>query len=264
MDTKKLIITSVKEMISNSTSKEKINKLNKKHDQKSHFVPYKYRIFGGILQSLNIQFGNFIETLVRNIVSNDKNLVLFKETGKKNINLSINKDTDRIIDEYITKRQEETSLKNFEKEFDNLLLDIFKSEKNNSTSDNIIKHDIDLLFKKNNKIYYVEFKYTDDHDTGKFIDINRKFLKTYAGLINYLNIKNKEDLVPFIYYFNRITKKVNFFVFEDTNILRGEKFFDKFLNVKYSLVEDELKNISEDKETVKVFDELYNKIRYDK
>ena len=45
-----------------------------------------------------------------------------------------------------------------------------------------ITHDVDILFKnlKSNTYYYVEVKYNDDHDTGKFVDINRKFLKTYA------------------------------------------------------------------------------------
>lgn len=38
---------------------------------KVHFAPIRYRIIGGILQGLNIKFGNFIEQLLRNVVEID-------------------------------------------------------------------------------------------------------------------------------------------------------------------------------------------------
>jgi hypothetical protein len=54
---------------------------------------------------------------------------------------------------------------------------------------NTFKRDIDLLFKnKSDRYYYLEIKYNDDHDTGKFVGINRKFIKTYAYLVNELKI----------------------------------------------------------------------------
>ncbi len=208
MNIHQIIVDSVKNMLDKTISPEKIKNIMKKHDQKVHFIPYKYRIFGGILQSLNIQFGNFIETLVQQIIIQDQNLTILKECGKKK--LIINSKTDRIIDEYITKRQVNMSLKSFEQDFNKLLIDIFNSEKSDKSSLEVIKHDIDMIFKtKDGVTHYIEFKYTDDHDTGKFADINRKFLKTYAGLINYLGVQNFEDLVPSIYYFNNIIKKCN-------------------------------------------------------
>ena len=66
-----------------------------------------------------------------------------------------------------------------------------KKNESNVNSDTItITHDVDILFKNlhNNTYYYVEVKYNDDHDTGKFVDINRKFLKTYAYLKRALGI----------------------------------------------------------------------------
>ena len=43
----------------------------------------------------------------------------------------------------------------------------------NKTNDQTIyfKQDIDLLFETNDSIVYLEIKYNDDHDTGKFADI---------------------------------------------------------------------------------------------
>lgn len=264
MNIHKIIVSSVKQMLDNTLSDKKIEKIRLKHDNKVHFVPYRYRILGGLLQSLNIQFGNFIETLVSNIIKNDNKLKLLPQSGTKNAKLSINDNTNRIIDEYITKKEREVKVKDFDKEFNKLLNDIFDSEIKNPSDKNIIKHDIDLLFEDTNGIVnYMEFKYTDDHDTGKFLDINRKFLKTYAGLINLLQIKDQNKIFPFIYYFNNIVKKQNHFINEDTNILRGEKLFDKFLQIKYSEVSDALQNTSEDTETAKIFDDLYNKIRYE-
>jgi hypothetical protein len=261
-----IVEESVKKLLDNTISEKKLKVIKARHDQKVHFIPYKYRILGGLLQSLNIQFGNFIENLIPHIASMDidPNLRFLDESGKKNIKLSINHSTDRLINEYMTKRQINLSFKTFDQEFQSLLQAIFDSEKANNIKDNIIRHDLDMIFqdKKDGKIYYIESKYTDDHDTGKFIDINSKFLKTYAGLINYLEIEKAEDLHPYIFYFNKIIKKANYFVCEDTHILRGAEFFDKFLTCKYEELENVLSNISESKFIVATFDDLYQKIRY--
>jgi len=62
---KQLIKESVLRLISNTTVDAKTGKIIEKHEVKTHFVPIRYRIFGGLLQSLNIQFGNFIEVLMQ-------------------------------------------------------------------------------------------------------------------------------------------------------------------------------------------------------
>lgn len=45
--------------------------MTEKHNKKVHFIPVRYRILGGILQGLNIKFGNFIEQLIHNLVEID-------------------------------------------------------------------------------------------------------------------------------------------------------------------------------------------------
>ncbi|WP_241517601.1 hypothetical protein [Campylobacter blaseri] len=49
-----ILTKAVKNLITHSKSKSKIESLRKKHSKKLHFIPIKYRIFGGILQSMNI------------------------------------------------------------------------------------------------------------------------------------------------------------------------------------------------------------------
>ena len=126
------------------------------------------------------------------------------------------------------------------------------------------KHDVDVLFKDNRSgtYYYIELKYNDDHDTGKFVDINRKFLKTYAGLVKRLAVKDIKQLKPILYYLNRKTMKGNIYLPEEKYIYRGEKLFEEFLTMKYNDLDGYLKNVSEDKEIVEIFDNLYKKIRF--
>lgn len=54
--------------------------------------------------------------------------------------------------------------------------------------------------------------------------------------------------------------KGNIYVPESTNIKRGKKFFDKFLSVKYTDVNDYMSNLSESDEIVEMFNELYRKV----
>jgi len=68
---REIINKTVLEMLENSASESNIKKLTRKHIDKVHFIPIRYRIFGGILQGLNIKFGNFIENLMSNIVEID-------------------------------------------------------------------------------------------------------------------------------------------------------------------------------------------------
>lgn len=255
-----LIYKSVKKILDNSTSKEKINHIFEKHAVKPHFMPLRYRVLGGLLQSMNIQFGNFIETLMSEIISNEKNLEIVTEiSGNKNVVYEISAENEERIDRYITDCQTAKN-KDISNDFPLLLKDIYSD---NSSHINKIKHDVDMLFrdKRNNKIYYLEMKYNDDHDTGKFIDINRKFIKTYAYFAKYYNVNDIDTLTPYLFYFTEKRMKGNIYVPEDTNILRGSEFFNKFnLSITYKDVEEALENFSEDNKNVQTFDELYNKI----
>lgn len=111
------------------------------------------------------------------------------------------------------------------------------------------------------QLFLQRFKYTDDHDTGKFADINRKFIKTWAGLVVRLGITNPDDLIPIIYYFNP-TKRYGPIHTPSRNIYRGQQLFDRFLQTKYSDVDKYLTEISDDPEILRVFDDMYQRVRY--
>ncbi|MCX5783574.1 MAG: restriction endonuclease [Elusimicrobia bacterium] len=263
MKGKELIKESVVRLLDNTINPIKIKQITDKHEEKTHFIPVKYRVFGGLLQSLNIQFGNFIEVLMHKIIEKEKNLeIVGRISGKKNVPLSLNDETNALIDKFIVDRTSE-GLKDLELKFEKLLKSIIVAQ-NLEKNFVMAKHDVDVLFrnKKDGVFYYVELKYNDDHDTGKFMDINRKFIKTYAGLVKELNIKETSQLKPILYYFNRKIMKGNIYVPEQKNIYRGEKLFTEFLSTNYDELDNYLTNISEDKEIIKIFDDLYNSIRF--
>jgi len=260
---KQIIQQTVRQMLAESMSVRNINRLTKKHEGKVHFIPIRYRIIGGILQGLNIKFGNFIEQLMRNIVEIDPNVVSLPESGKK-IRLFFTHETDAIIDTYITERQLPNSPDDCTPLFDALLGKILEIEGSADERDRqgIVK-DIDGLFRtREGLIIFTELKYNDDHDTGKFADINRKFIKTWAGLAVRLAIKNPDELVPIIYYFNP-TKRYGPIHTPSRNILRGTQLFDQFLETKYSDVDRYLSEIGEDPDILKIFDEMFQRVRHE-
>ena len=257
-----ILTDSIKSLIKHSSSPSKIKSLEEKHIVKLHFIPYKYRVFGGILQSMNIQFGNFIEKVMDEVISDNLNNEIIRQySGKKSNNFALSKKSDALIDAYITNCQignysEDELLQNF----NNLIKEINKNESNVSNEVAYFKHDVDVLFrdKSTNIYYYVEIKYNDDHDTGKFVDINRKLLKTYA----YLQRELGEDkiLKPILFYFNNKKMKGNIYLPESQVIYRGKRFFDSYTNIKYEYMDAYMKNISESPETIQAFNDLYTKI----
>lgn len=254
---------SIEIMISNAGSEKKINKLKKKHEKKIHFIPIKYRVFGGIIQSMNIQFGNFIEEAIHQILLANKNNKIIEEySGKRSNKFCISKKTERLIDQYITDCETHTYSEEEQKiNYNKLLEMIVENEKNENLETINFKHDVDVLFKDNISgiTYYVEIKYNDDHDTGKFIDINRKLLKTYAYLVRELKIYDKDKFKPMLFYFTNKRMKGNIYIPEN-EIYRGSRFFDKYTTIKYSDLEDYMLNISEDEETISQFNDMYNKV----
>ena len=117
---KQIIRKTVLEMLGDSMSSGNIRKMAEKHAEKVHFVPIRYRIVGGILQGLNIRFGNFIEQLLRNIVEIDTGVKVMEDSGKK-IRLFLTHETDALIDSYITERQLPNSPDDCSRMFSNLL-----------------------------------------------------------------------------------------------------------------------------------------------
>ncbi len=74
-----ILTISVKKLLDNSIKDNKIHSLQKKHDLKLHFIPYRYRIFGGLLQSMNIQFGNFLEKVIAEILARNSDLQILEK-----------------------------------------------------------------------------------------------------------------------------------------------------------------------------------------
>ncbi|GMB89843.1 hypothetical protein NHP190002_05220 [Helicobacter ailurogastricus] len=228
-DYQTLIHAIAREILQNCLD-SKIADLMQAHSRKLHFIPTKYRIFGGLLQSMNIQFGNFIEVLMTKLIARDSRYEILEQySGQKKNKFALSKTNDTLIDQYITKCQTENL--ELENAFKQLCAQIFS---NNKRTDNSIyvTHDIDLLFKdkESQKIYYVEIKYNDNHDTDKFVGINRKFIKTYAYLLHALSIPTPDALVPILFYFNDKKMKDNKFIPEHGHIYRGQRFFDEFLS----------------------------------
>lgn len=261
---KEIIRVTVMQMLGDSMSPVNIRKITGKHKEKVHFVPIQYRIMGGILQGLNIKFGNFIERLLRNIIEIDDSVKVMEDSGKK-IKLFFTHQTDALIDSYITDRQLSDSPDDCTEKFDNLLKEILAIE-NNATDKQRqgITKDVDGLFQtEDGLIVYTELKYNDDHDTGKFVDINRKFIKTWAGLAVRYQIKSTSQLLPILYYFNS-KKRYGPIYTPSKNIMRGSQLFEQFLHINYSDVDGYLSEIGDDPEILAIFDNMYNTVRNQK
>ena len=257
-EVKELINSAVLKMIENTGSASKLATLKAKHDEKMHFIPKRYRVFGGLLQSMNIQFGNFIEELMSVLISNEERYEILEEySGKMSNAFLLSKTNDARIDAYISNCQYGDV--DVDVEFPKLLQAIVDDNDENTET---FKHDIDLLFrdKVTGKIYYLESKYNDDHDTGKFVDINRKFIKTYAYLVREFGIDSIDTLIPILFFFTNKKMKGNIYVPERTNIRRGKNFFDEFLHIQYEDVDEYLSSLSESDDVVEMFDDLYRRV----
>src|SRR3990172_2115273 len=117
---REIVRRTVEEMLRSSISDANIRRIAERHQEKIHFVPIRYRVIGGILQGLNIKFGNFIEKLMSNIVEIDEGVEKMPDSGKK-IRLYFTDETDALIDSYISGRQLPASPADCTPLFDNLL-----------------------------------------------------------------------------------------------------------------------------------------------
>ncbi|MCI0552195.1 MAG: restriction endonuclease [Anaerolineae bacterium] len=258
---KEVIRKTVIQMLDGSVSPINIRRMARKHEEKPHFIPIRYRIVGGILQGLNIKLGNFIEQLLSNIVELDTGVRAMEDSGRK-ILLSFTPQTDALIDSYITRRQLPNSPDDCTQQFEDLLQNILKIESAvpDSERGGIVK-DVDGLFQTaDGLIVYTELKYNDDHDTGKFVDINRKFIKTWAGLAVRYQIESTDQLLPILYYFNPRKRYGPIYV-PSKNIMRGSQLFERFFHINYKDVDRYLKEVGDDPEILAIFDRIYDLIR---
>ena len=258
---KQIVRDAIVKIIRDTASERNIERSLRLHEAKIHFVPTKYRVLGGLLQSLNIKFGNFIEKLIALVVERDANVEALPSSGKK-VRFSMTAETDTLIDRYITSRQLPGSPDKCDDLFETLLKEIVRIEAQRAGEKQLITKDVDALFKSSTgQIVYLEIKYNDDHDTGKFVDINRKFIKTYAGLVNLLGITDAAQLKPVLYYFNPVKRWGPIYT-PSSNIYRGSQLFDEYFETKFLDIDSYLRNLGDDPTIISIFDELYKAIRY--
>lgn len=253
------IKATVSSLLASTASPQKLGQLAERHRDKIHFVPIRYRMLGGILQSLNIRSGYLVEKILRSIVDQEPHLERITAIPDR-ATLSISERSDGSIDTFITHRPLASSPDPTD-DFKALLQELNTNERRfpPATSGN---YDVDLIFqdKRTNKAYYVEVKYQDDHDTGKFVDINRKILKTYAGLLGAYAIEANVELQPILYYFTRHRRLENIYI-PESHIRRGPGLFEDFFTLSYDELDEYLNTISEDPDIVGLFDALYENIR---
>ncbi|MCM1545918.1 MAG: TdeIII family type II restriction endonuclease [Clostridiales bacterium] len=261
-EVQEILTQSVKKLLDNTVKENKIQSLKKKHNIKLHFIPYRYRVFGGLLQSMNIQFGNFLEKVIAEVLSRNPDVEIIEQySGKKSNKFELSLKSDRLIDTYISDCQTHNyDAEMLKSRYTALLAAIKKNESESGLEVSTFNHDVDILFrdKRTQTVSYVEVKYNDDHDTDKFVGINRKLLKTYAYLQRELG--QDVDLRPILFYFNNKRMKGNIYIPEDWCIFRGERFFKTFTDIKYEDLDFYMKNISESSEVIKIFDNLYQRV----
>jgi len=236
----------IKETIKRLTGGEEeierqIDILIQKHLTKVHFIPLKYRVLGGLIQSLNIKFGEFVELLLDEIITSEPNFSVVEGTSGVTLTLELEDNCERFIDEYINNppRGRNEILSTINTRINDLYNKIFLLQNSPAGKFHKKQLDVNVLFKIGETYYYVETKYNDDHDTGKFQDINRKFLKTYAGLVRYFKFTNPKQFKPILYYFNQsIRYNPNPYLRENIEIMRGPLFFTNFkTHIKYEEIE---------------------------
>jgi hypothetical protein len=253
-------------------SAEELDELIERHKKKrAHFMPVYLRVLGGYLQSLNIRYGGFIEKEIERVIRilsdyGRTNFDVDSEYSGEKLTLMLEENSRKAIDDYVSEGK--IKHKASEQEFSELLDTIFRYQTSLEGKFESRKLDVNLLMRDrdSNRYYYIEVKYCDDHDTGKFVSINRKFLYTFAGLIHELWIHGKihskdnikDNIVPILYYFEDGLKKYeNVFLIEGTNVLRGKQLFELFgVPEAYDVIisaldpknyEDKIKKTIEDK-----------------
>jgi hypothetical protein len=143
---KQIVRDAIVKIIRDTAAEKNIGKSLRLHESKIHFVPTRYRVLGGLLQSLNIKFGNFIEKLMALVVERDANVEALPSSGKK-VRFSMTAETDGLIDRYITNRQLPGSPDKCDDLFKSLLEEIVRIETLSTEEKQTITKDVDALFK---------------------------------------------------------------------------------------------------------------------
>ncbi len=247
-----LIKQALEDTVWSAFSQDAIDRVAKKNSTKVHFIPVGVRVFSGVVQALNIRYGNFIQALMGKLVEHEHSLTLHELSGKK-VDFHVSGNVNIEVDSYmgVRKQGSESSLNSDYQNFRKRWGSAAKAEK-------LLKapNDVDLLFTdKNNQLVYVELKFNDDHDTGKHPDIYRKVLKTGLAIEQLLS----KPVLPCVYYFNPGQRKLVSYLPESQRF-SGSEFFEKYLTVDYSLVANRLMHLSETDEVKARFQALADSV----
>lgn len=247
----------LEDLLERNFSMKKVEYLRHKHAQKDHFIPANYRIAGGLLQSLNIQFGNFIEELLQRLIKADPSLRR-RSFANKRIECRYTEQSEQAIERFIRERSTSGAATNLSLEqFHEILREIVSFETNSKLKKQAkVTTDIDTMFLHNNTDVYVELKAVDDHDTTKIKGIYRKALTTYAGLISQLGCTEYTDLKVCVYYFQPIIK-VNFNLMPREYVYHGASFFERYLSTSYEDVRLVLREFSQREDVKLKFDDFF-------
>jgi hypothetical protein len=255
-----VVRTRVQRLIAEATDLDRLSVAFAEHRAKIHFIPTHYRVLGGVLHAMNIKFGNFLEGLLSEVARMDPKVRLHSASGSR-LRLTLSAQSDALVDSYITARKQPHSPDLCDKEFWAMIATALSYEKSPQRTAQTLRQDVDLLFVTTSNIHvYAELKYNDDHDTGKFVDINRKFIKTYLALCNHVGIHDSRAFKPVIYYFNPEKRWGPMYV-PSSNIYRGSALFDAYFATSFEDVERSLREMSDDPTVVALFDELVRTVQ---
>ena len=152
-----LITTETTKIIEETFSKEEIDLKFKEQLTITHFIPIRHRVLGGLYQSINIKFGNFLESLLKELIDDtseyslvssininktifdNKKFKKFEESrnvdGGKQTCFIISNRNQSLIDNYVNECVKADADKSkIEENFKNLLITIqnnIKEEKDN-------------------------------------------------------------------------------------------------------------------------------------
>lgn len=274
-------------------SNDEIEKAFEIQLQKTHAMPIRHRVLGGLYQSVNIKFGNFLEILMKQIIDDNPSYTLVKRIttgmpvtdekfiekdkkfkdfpmtntveGGKSTNFIISKRNQRLIDDYITECTKSDAKKedikvNFDKLVKKITENIIEEKKNPLVYDYLtFKNDVDLLFFKNdnNNYFYIELKKEDNHDSGKTKDMYLKVIKTFTCLLYQAYSNDDETLIvesltPILLFFGDINNPSN--ILPEDFVFSGEKFFEKYLTIDFSQINDNMCKVSNSQKLIEFLD----------
>jgi hypothetical protein len=225
-----------------------VERVRRKNASKTHFIPLGVRVFSGVVQAMNIRYGNFIQAVMNALVAREPSLKLHPSSGRR-VDFRIPGSLDAVVDNYITQRKRSSSV-DPDNDYSAMRGSWLASDKSNLIAS---PNDVDLLFRDSSgQMTYVELKFNDDHDTGKHPDIFRKLIKT--GLA--IEVQAREPVLPCVYFFNPGERKLVKFL-PDEQRLFGQDFFQRYLTIDYKEVADALSRVSIDTAIKKKFIDFF-------